>query len=268
VPVPPRSARMVHTARRVGWDVRMLGLAVPQAFNFQLRMRMYADTLRSERRDRLVVLSDANDVLVLRSPAAFADAFAKTARDARLLASMELICFGRFSEPPNGVGEGNCVVLKEYWDARGGTRPPRQFVNAGLVAGAAGDLLDWLEWSLARDEYDDQMALARYMNAHPDRVAADVDADVLHSSVFAVTSGLSAPRHQCHDAPTYADTLGCGAFFLHIPGTSPTQAALYDMVAATLERGPKPAAFRAMSTPDGEGPLWRHSYYIPVPLFR
>jgi hypothetical protein len=85
---------------------------------------------------------------------------------------------------------------------------------------------------------NDQSAFGDYINEYPDRVACDVDASVLHSSVFGVNAGIQNIHIQKRDSPTFAELFGRGAFFLHIPGlTAKGQRVVYEQVCAILGHG-------------------------------
>ena len=78
---------------------------------------------------------------------------------------------------------------------------------------------------------DDQKALGAYMNEYPDRVAADIDAKVLHTTSSGVNGGFYT-NEQISDSISLLELLGRKNFFLHIPGLnfSHGQKINYDMV--------------------------------------
>jgi hypothetical protein len=120
--------------------------------------------------------------------------------------------------------------------------PARKFVNAGLIMGTAGALRDCFchvrEYMTANKTSNDQSAFGNYINEYPDRVACDVEASVLHSSVFGVNAGIQNIHLQKCDSPTFAELFGRGAFFLHIPGlTAKGQRVVYDHVCTILGHG-------------------------------
>ena len=82
----------------------------------------------------------------------------------------------------------NCPNLSEYWGNV--KRPKRQFVNTGLIAGKAKDLLEmynWcINWVVENNVNDDQIAMGNYMNSFPEKVASDHDIKLLHTSTFGV----------------------------------------------------------------------------------
>jgi hypothetical protein len=256
----------VASAERVGWSGILLGGGMPGGFDFTKRMRLYAAALRElgeAWNETVVVLSDARDVLVLRSPEAFAAAFRDVSRGRPMLVSMELFCGGVLEVGDDVVRIANCTPLHRYWRSNAPrTAPHRRFVNCGLVSGTRSALLRWLEWSLRSElAYDDQLALGAYMNAFPHEVAADVDAQVLHTSVFGVVSALGGEA-QVRDAPSLAALLGLGPFFLHLSGTARQQRLLYRAVRAfQAEPSHHPDAFRAMARAPGPG-RWHEAWNL------
>ena len=158
VELPPRAAALAHSAKRTGWPLTFVGQGCGGgAFTLRYKMRAYLDALQALPDDDLAVLVDSRDVLALRSPVAFADAFARcTAHPHQLLVSMEALCGGGFDPPPPpAVHRGNGVILRQYWaaHAKGSGAPPpfRQYVNSGLVAGRAAPLRRWLAWALGTE---------------------------------------------------------------------------------------------------------------------
>jgi hypothetical protein len=75
------------------------------------------------------------------------------------------------------------------------------------------------------------------MNMFPEKIAADVNAELLHTSGFAINCGTLNLKVQIQDSPTLGELLGAGAFFLHIPGheISKGQKFLYDTVVKMLK---------------------------------
>jgi GR25 family glycosyltransferase involved in LPS biosynthesis len=195
--------------------------------------RKYLDTLHE---DKVVILSDARDVLCLRGPHAFMEAFRSFKKD--LVVSMELLCGGSLDVPDTY----NCVQCKpiaRYWNFYNiSPKPLRKYVNNGLIAGTARALRSLLKWSLDNKYTDDQLALGNYVNTFPELVAADTGADLLHTTNFGVNAGIQYIHVQKQDSPSFAELFGRSAFFLHIPGLGGKgQSVLYNSVRKTLEEG-------------------------------
>ena len=118
------------------------------------------------------------------------------------------------------------------------TLPSRKFVNNGLIAGTVEAVKRFLQWALENKYTDDQFALGNYMNTFPELVAADTAAELLHTTTFGVNAGIQDIHRQKQDAPTLAEVLGRGAFFLHVPGSSSKgQKVIYDLVCTLIDAG-------------------------------
>ena len=125
----------------------------------------------------------------------------------------------------------------------------RKFVNSGLIIGKAKALREFYTWAHLRNERDDQMALATYMNLFPYRMKCDIDALLLHTSGFGKMGGLNNVITQSQDSPTFAELFGRGAFFLHVHNHGfPGQKIIYDAVKHMLEYG---ACSTLLNTPYG-----------------
>lgn len=262
-------ARFARLARDRGWDVRMLAKGRAFTHMFDFKVPVYRDALREVSSDALVVLSDARDVLPLREADEFEEAW-RTASGGKLLVSMETVCNAIVGgDERAGLPGGNCPLLKSYWrswdqawranpaacpllmqgacERAAGDRPvARRFVNSGLIAGTAAQVLHFIEWALDNQDTqhcrsgpnelpDDQMALGAYMCEFPQRVVADWAAALLHTSVASLNGGWASPV-QAHDAPTAAQAWGMGPWFLHLPGVSnPAQKVAYEAACAHVE---------------------------------
>ena len=226
---------LTKSLERHGWTYRLIG-GGEKWEGFKSKLNGYYNTLQELEDDRLVVLVDARDVVSVRSPKAFLDGFLSFHND--MVVSMELFCCGQ-QEVADDFKGYQCIPLIRYWNHYNiKPLPYRKFVNSGLIAGRVHALRQWLSWTILNDYDDDQLALCNYMNTFPERVAADADALLLHTSTFGVNAGLQCIHIQSKDSPTLAELYGRGAFFIHIPGTrNPGQKTLYDSVCSLLESG-------------------------------
>jgi hypothetical protein len=218
-----------------GWNYKLLGEG-EKWIGFITRVVAYNNFLKTIDPNTTVVLSDARDVVCVRSPKAFMEAYNTFHNN--FIVSMELFCDARTDVPENYIG-CQCAPLVHYWKSIGITSlPSRKFVNAGLVAGSAGELCKWLQWTIDNKYEDDQFALCNYINTFPERIATDTDAKLLHSSTFGVNAGMQKIFAQGSDSPTLAELYGRGAFFLHIPGcANKGQETVYKDVCAILNLG-------------------------------
>jgi hypothetical protein len=151
--------------------------------------------------------------------------------------SMELFCHTTLDDVTTPMPL--CTPLTKYWAHYGQIEwPLRKYVNSGLVCGKAGAILEWLQFSLDGKYEDDQTPLGVYMNAYPDRVYADIDRVLLHSSTFGKNGGQYDMNRQKHDAPTFAEIFGRDSFFLHFPGLCfEGQEFLYNFTVSLIKSG-------------------------------
>ena len=210
---------------------------------FQNKLNGYRTAVATLPPATLVILSDARDVVCVRGPKAFTKAFCSFGKD--LLLSTELFCGGRL-DVPSDFNYVQCIPLTSYWHHYGIlTIPARKFVNSGLIAGKAMDVLAFLDWSIEGKFTDDQYALCNYVNRFPAKIALDTGAAVLHTTTFGVNAGIQSIHIQKNDSPTFAELFGRGAFFLHIPGMkNKGQKVLYDSIVQTLRNGIGDATLR------------------------
>jgi hypothetical protein len=206
----------VTTLQQTKWKYKLVGEG-EKWVGFLNKMNGYLRELSSLKDDQVVVLSDARDVVALRPPSEFGKGF--LSYGGRVVVSMELFCEGYMTDDrTTGV---QCIPLTKYWKHYNLTElPNRKYVNSGLIAGYAKDLIRMLSWILEHKYTDDQLGLCNYLNAFPHLVYADVKAEMLHTSGSAVCCCTYNNTVQSSDSPTIAELLGCGAFFLHIPGHS------------------------------------------------
>ena len=244
----------LKTLETNGWNYKLIGEG-EQWKGFITRVAAYNNFLKTLDPTTVVVLSDARDVFCVRGPKAFLEGWRTFKKD--MVVSMELFCDATMDKPDDYIGVQGVSIAK-YWSYHNiKPLPSRKFVNAGLVAGKAGELCRWLQWTLDNKYENDQPALGTYMNLYPERIAADSDAILLHTSTFGTNAGMFNNIHsQKHDSPTLAELFGRGAFFIHIPGinVSKGQAVVYDTVRGIIESGIGDKQLRASY--DYEEPGW------------
>ena len=225
----------VKTLEANGWAYTMLGRGEVWK-GFITRVKAYNNYLASLDPNSIVLLSDARDVVCVRSPKAFMDAFRSFEGD--FVVSMELFC-GKETDVPVDFKDGQCIPLTNYWKYHNIQELPiRKFVNAGLVAGKAGAIQKWLQFAIDNNFENDQLALCYYINKFPERIRVDSEAKLLHTSTFGVNAGMQNIFVQAKDSPTFAEIYGRGAFFIHIPGIrGPGQNTVYNDVCEIIELG-------------------------------
>lgn len=223
------------TMKANGWNYTFIGEGDSWK-GFETRIEGYYNYLSALPNEQLVVLSDARDVVCLRSPKAFIEGFSSFGKN--MVVSMDVFCDGHTNVASDYIG-GQCVALTNYWAYHSVTVLPfRKFVNAGLIAGRAFDVRQFLKWTMDKHYVDDQFALGMYMNTFPERIAVDTNASLLHTSTFGVNAGIQDIHSHKNDSPTLAELFGRGAFFLHIPGCKfKGQKCIYTTVCNLLDSG-------------------------------
>jgi len=225
------------TLKRNGWSYKFIGEGDTWKGYVATRATSYKKYLETIPKETLVILSDARDVVCLRNPSAFTQGFRSFGTN--ILISMELFCEGKLDPPPDhDKTKWQCEPLDKYWTHLGIKQPIRKFANAGLMAGKAGALADMLGWIIDKGFTDDQLGVGNYMNTFPDKIAADYDAQLVHSSTFGCYAGIQDVQVQATDSPTFAELFGRSAFFLHVPGLHlKGQRLVYDQVKQMIQRG-------------------------------
>jgi len=225
------------TLKLNGWQSKFIGEGDVWR-GLMTKIHGYKKYLDEINPDSLVILSDARDVICMRSPAAFKEAFLSFGKD--IVVSMELFCDGTMSPDTDHEKKAiQCVPLHKFWQHHNATRlPNRKFVNSGLMAGKASVLSEMLQWLINQRCENDQLGVGHYMNAFPEKVAADYEATLLHSSTFGCYAGTKHVQIQATDSPTFAELFGRSAFFLHVPGLHlKGQGLVYEQVKKMIQSG-------------------------------
>jgi hypothetical protein len=231
----PASAQFYgETLKEHGWDYAIVGKG-QQWTGWKGRAQAYKSVLETVDPTRLVVLTDARDVVCLRSSTTFKDAFASF--KGNMIVSMELSAGGVIGAPPSEE-KYNVTRLQQYWKHYGVILSERPYVNAGLICGYVHAILQYLNWFIESPHTDDQKALGEYMNLYPTRVIADTRAELLHTTNCGINGGAQDVQLQAKDSPSFSELCGRGAYFLHIPnGVSKGQSYVYEQVCKMLQSG-------------------------------
>lgn len=192
------------------------------------RMTKYVEVLSALDPNKIVIITDARDVFCTRQPTNFIKNFKKYNK--KIVVSMELFAEGYMEYDPNKT-YFQVTWIENYWKMYNidHDKTSRKFVNNGLVAGYAGELIKFYAWSIANGFTDDQKALGAYVNEFPELIHADIHAELLHTCVAFISGGLSNSEIQSADSPSLMDLVGRKSFFLHMPGLeiSPGQKMFY-----------------------------------------
>jgi GR25 family glycosyltransferase involved in LPS biosynthesis len=223
-----------------GWEHALIGEGeMWEGLQFSKRVLAYYNYIQTLPDEKIVVLSDARDVLCVRSPTAFIDGFRSFGKD--IVTSMELSWNSKIAVPSDYFPQDASRLL-QYWKHQ--AAPVRRYVNMGLVAGTVKALKHCLPWVYAAMKTTtvpecDQYSFANYMNTFPERVAADTGAILLHTTNGGLNAGILDIHVQKDDFPTFAELFGRSAFFLHIPGSGGKngQGVLYNQVCKGIELG-------------------------------
>lgn len=226
----------INTLKKNDWDYMLIGKDEKWE-GWITRINAYMNILKTLPSNKVVVLTDARDVICCRSSFAFMDAYASFSSD--MVVCMEIICDSRFGRDSDYIGF-QCHTLKNYWKYHSyATIPKRKYVNNGLVAGKVSKLIELMQYGIDNKYIDDQFSLGSFVNTHPAGVGVDTEADVFHTSCFGAFSGIKDINLQKTDSPTFAELFGRAAFFLHIPGMEQIKGAkvIYRTVKALIESG-------------------------------
>jgi len=214
---PTKNTRnFLYTLNRNKWDYVLIGEGETWE-GFISKMRGYKKYLETLNPKKIVVISDSRDVFCLRCP----KSFLKKVRGIKqpMIVSMEIFCEGMIFPKEDYKGT-QCVLLNDYYKHHGidSSVNLRKFVNSGLICGEAGVVLEYFNYAIDNKFEDDQLALGMFMNLYPEKIFADIHANLLHNSVFGCNAGILHIELQKHDSPTIAEFCGRSSFFLHIPG--------------------------------------------------
>lgn len=225
----------INTLKNNKWDYVLIGKDEKWE-GWITRSNAYMNILKTLPSNKIVLLTDARDVICCRSSHAFMDAFRSFSSD--LVVCMELICDSRLARESDYVGM-QCHSLRNYWKYHSIQVPKRKYVNNGLIAGKVSKLIEMLQYGIDNKHIDDQFSLGSFVNKYPACIATDSDADIFHTSCFGAFSGLLDINLQKTDSPTFAELFGRAAFFLHIPGMECIKGAkvVYRTVKALIESG-------------------------------
>jgi len=196
---------------------------------FTDKIEGYYSYLKTLPEEKIVILSDARDVLCCRSPTGFIKGFNILNKNERkIIISTELYLLGHMNWTEEEMDEKRKInplyfyqgtLLTNYWEYYKYEAPPdKKYVNSGLIAGKVSQLKEMFHWIIENKYTDDQLGVANYANHFPERITLDVANEILHTTGFALNGGMYNIDIQTKDSPTIAELFGYSAFFLHLPG--------------------------------------------------
>lgn len=223
------------TLERHKWDFMFVGEGTKWE-GFKTRILGYYNILQTLSEEKLVVLSDARDVVCLRDSQLFHD-LVKNVIDTKIIISAECFLNGHLNWSEEEIAEANTknpnsfyngILLNEYWSFynKKDDLPMRKYLNAGLIVGKVKHLQKAFKWLVDNHYNDDQLGFANYANKYPELVHLDHEAVILHSSTGFVCGSLYHYPTQSKDAPTFTELFGLSCYFLHIPGLNGSQGQL------------------------------------------
>lgn len=230
-----------QTLEKNNWEYMFIG-ENRQWNGFFYRMKSYYEILLQLPSDKIIILSDARDVLCIKSSLTYIKDVKEILEQNKIIVSAEMFLIGHMewteediqkclNKNPNHFWQGK--PLNDYWKHYNITNKPfRKYVNGGLITAKASQLIKFFKWSIDNNYNDDQLALAEYTNTFPECISLDYNANILHTSTACVSGGLYDINIQKNDSPTFSQLLGLTNYFLHIPGAaiSKGQICLYDKV--------------------------------------
>jgi hypothetical protein len=235
--------RLIKTLENNKWDYMIVGKG-EKWYGLISKIIKYNEILKNLPQNKIVILSDARDVYCCRGPKTFIEAF--NTFDDKIVISAELFLEGRINWSDENIKENKfiqSIPITDYWNYHNVKNlPNRKYVNSGLIAGKAIDLIEITNWvinyCITNNTSEDQIAYAVYANKFPEKIILDSDAIILHTSTFGVNAGIQDIHIQKLDSPTFSEFFGNSAFFLHIPGTcNKGQRAIYDYSWKFIELG-------------------------------
>jgi hypothetical protein len=223
------TVRLTETLNNNNWEYVVLGDG-DEWKGFMTKIIAYKNYLITLQPKKIVVIADAHDLYCLRNSSSFIDNFKKY--KSQIVVSMEHLAEGSIYYDKN-KSYYQVTWLEKYFNYYNINyeKFSRKFVNSGLICGYAEDLINCINFLFDNNYDDDQKGLGDYMNKYPENVFADINAELLHTCVSMVNSGLIS-QSQTMDSPSLNELIGQKSFFIHIPGiiNSKGQKYLYDKV--------------------------------------
>jgi len=219
------------TLHSFGYDYEHLALGEKWG-GWRFRMKTYMDICKKEKPDEILILTDADDVLVTRKNDNLQTIFEKFNKD--IIVSSETVCL-----------TSTCKDIPNYWKKNGKEDSSCFFVNCGLMMGRAGELCTMWKWMLDQGFQDDQIALGHYVDSYPEKFHVDAYNELFYTVPRSTSVEIEWSKNELVSLIDPIDKRKCTPYFLHFAGhfTIPTihsalvlhkQPVLYDDIAKKI----------------------------------
>jgi len=128
---------------------------------WRFRMKLYMEACLKEPSETILVLTDADDVLCVKSGEGMLEKFLSFNKS--IVCTAEVTC-----------NIGVCLPVDNYWKVRNQlNQSSYKYVNCGTMMGRAGALAKMWKWMLDNNFQDDQLGLCNYVNTFPELFHVD-----------------------------------------------------------------------------------------------
>jgi len=184
-----------------------LGKGLPWT-GFRVKIKAYMEACMSETPNSIVVLTDADDVLAVKSQENLLDLYFSFGKP--IIVSTETICLSHCCKP-----------IDKYWDIqKQPNKSSYKYANSGTIIGVANELYQMYKWIYDNNYEDDQIGVCEYIQHFPEKFYMDVN-----SQFFLVYSPQNVTNFQIQwDGSSISsmtdpvDKQTCSPFFVHFAG--------------------------------------------------
>jgi hypothetical protein len=193
-----------NSLKKFGWKYKILGRGHEWG-GWVWRMKIYLESLKKLHPDTKVILSDASDVIALRGPPMDID------ENINIMVGAESLC-----------SLGICKPILRFTKLRN-IKGKKKFINAGLIYGKAGKIMDMYSWIIEKGFKDDNLGICIYFEKNYTDLSLSIDSE---SKYF-----FNNERNM-HSNNT-------SAFFIHFPGMYTKDRYALNFVYALVGKTPK-----------------------------
>lgn len=208
---------LTYTLAKNNFEFKFVGYG-EKWLNYMTKIKGYLNQIKTYNDDYVIALIDAFDVLINNSPEECLNKFnLLTEGGIKVLISSEKYCT---------AGE-HCLKLSQYKNT---------YLNSGVIIGRKSNLIDALQWCIDIGETNDQLAMCKYAETHPQDVILDVNS-VIAQTVNIFNRGNPQIIYNCKSNIIY-NKLNNGQVnrpvFLHTPAMKADLFARYNKIAKCL----------------------------------